>query len=692
MPPPTRTFEVGEMVFCRERVNKVVKEMAAWNRYELEDKDGERVWKDVRSLQMMPKVAIAWDERMSRHAERMLQNEDAEAILEAPERHDRCDAIWAKLTAERLTCKCERLSFEPASKADICLFHTTAHYDRVMARDEACLRDEENLAKTLITEGSPLAARLAVGCVIAVMREVMTGAAPCGLAVVRPPGHHALQDASMGFCLFNNVVVAAQVAQRDFACPRVLILDWDVHHGNGIQDAFYSDPSVLYISLHVIGKVRGRFYPGTGGLNEIGDGEGKGYNVNIGWRQTGVGDDAYKAAFEYIVMPIAHEFNPDLVFISAGFDAGAGDPLGECRVSPDGFRYMTRKLLNLADGRCVVALEGGYSLDTISACSCAVLSTLQTDGLFATKLTPPSSSSTPASPTTPASPQRRRGYAGSVGSSAAPKSPASPASALRRKAGYATYPGGETVEESDTRAVPSPLAARMSAFATAEPAAPSATVASPVSPLRSNTTRRFGTKGRLNLNMSHVCGASAEEALSLSITSPDSPASPGLGRSWGRDSSPCGWEGVSPPSTPAPKKYTAFPPQPEYSLSDCSASCFAVLVDTARMLAPYWPCLEDVIPRLEQAEEEVRQKEAFEAAMEARRRREEAAAEEEAALEAAAAAAAAEETDAAAGAASASDDEAAEAAFLAGLDGDAADEEAFLNSVCREASLAKKES
>jgi len=191
----------------------------------------------------------------------------------------------------------------------------------------------------------------------------------------------------MGFCLFNNVPIAARVCQQDFpdVCRKVLILDWDVHHGNGIQNMFYDDPNVLYISLHVYQN--GIFYPGKpdnpmtpdGGIDKCGAGKGLGKNINIGWHEQGMGDGEYMAAFQKIIMPIAHEFNPDLVIISAGFDAAAGDELGGCFVTPACYAHMTHMLMSLAGGKVAVCLEGGYNLEAISKSALAVARTLMGD-------------------------------------------------------------------------------------------------------------------------------------------------------------------------------------------------------------------------------------------------------------------------------------------------------------------------
>ncbi|EGN99896.1 hypothetical protein SERLA73DRAFT_180181 [Serpula lacrymans var. lacrymans S7.3] len=223
-----------------------------------------------------------------------------------------------------------------------------------------------------VVNGTPAAARLSCGGVIEACLAVARGELKKTFAIVRPPGHHAEPDEHMGFCFFNNVAIATRVVQLLTPMKKILILDWDVHHGNGTQRAFYDDPSVLYISLHRYES--GQFYPcGTfGSMVSCGEGPGLGYSVNIPWPEKGMTDADYIHAFQQVVMPIAMEFSPDLVIISAGFDAADGDELGECHVTPTGFAHMTHMLASLAGGRLVVALEGGYNMDASASSAVAV--------------------------------------------------------------------------------------------------------------------------------------------------------------------------------------------------------------------------------------------------------------------------------------------------------------------------------
>ncbi|KAL1862883.1 hypothetical protein VTK73DRAFT_6584 [Phialemonium thermophilum] len=285
-----------------------------------------------------------------------------------------------------------RIPAREATKEEICIVHVPRHYYWVEELSHKPTHELRRLTKVMDQGRESLyvgsmtfeASLISAGGAIETCKSVVVGTVKNAFAVIRPPGHHAEFDQPMGFCLFNNVPIAARICQADYPdlCRKILILDWDVHHGNGIQNIFYEDPNVLYISLHVYQN--GHFYPGKpdnpmtpdGGIQQCGAGLGLGKNVNIGWHEQGMGDGEYMAAFQKIVMPIAREFDPDLVIISAGFDAADGDELGGCFVTPACYAHMTHMLMSLADGKVAVCLEGGYNLNAISQSALAVAKTL----------------------------------------------------------------------------------------------------------------------------------------------------------------------------------------------------------------------------------------------------------------------------------------------------------------------------
>ena len=217
---------------------------------------------------------------------------------------------------------------------------------------------------TYYNKHSSFLAELAVGGLIDLAVEVMEERVNNGVAIIRPPGHHAECHKMMGFCLYNNVAVAANVIQKKYK-NKILIVDWDVHHGNGTQNIFYNSEKVLYFSIHR--SDNGDFYPGTGMVEEFGAENGLGFNVNVPLPGPNLGDHEYIAVWEKILLPIARQFKPDLVFVSAGFDAALGDPLGKMEVTPACYAYMTRSLLEATNGKLIIVLEGGYNLTAISA-------------------------------------------------------------------------------------------------------------------------------------------------------------------------------------------------------------------------------------------------------------------------------------------------------------------------------------
>jgi len=207
------------------------------------------------------------------------------------------------------------------------------------------------------------AARTAVGGLFNLMDWVVEGKVRNGFALVRPPGHHAESRRAMGFCLFNNVALAAKYALNRHGMQRVAIVDWDLHHGNGTQNSFYDDPRVLFISVHQYPH-----YPGTGGIREVGQGPGEGYTVNVPL-VAGAGDYEYLGVFHNLVVPVLEEFRPELILVSAGFDAHHRDPLGGMSLTEEGYEEMLKVLMHLAtvasQERLILTLEGGYNLEAL---------------------------------------------------------------------------------------------------------------------------------------------------------------------------------------------------------------------------------------------------------------------------------------------------------------------------------------
>ena len=304
-------------------------------------------------------IALAYNESHRGH--------HASGHVEQPRR---LDAVINEIEKASTWRSLTRVQTEPASLEMLSLVHTAAHVEHVVASVRKGSRGLD--PDTYITADSLDAALEGIGCLTAVVREVVEGRYETGFAAIRPPGHHATATRSMGFCLFNNVAVAARWAQRELGIGRVLIVDFDVHHGNGTQDIFYEDGSVMYMSAH-----QSPFYPGTGDLTERGAGDGLGTTVNVPL-PAGTGDATFEAVFQEILRPIALDFGPELILASAGYDSHWKDLLGGMRVTTRGFAHVTRELLDWAriccDGRLVAALEGGYHIEALAR---SVVATLQ---------------------------------------------------------------------------------------------------------------------------------------------------------------------------------------------------------------------------------------------------------------------------------------------------------------------------
>jgi acetoin utilization deacetylase AcuC-like enzyme len=258
----------------------------------------------------------------------------------------------------------------PATEDELARFHTRAHIAHIKAISDSGFGDASQL--TPMGKGSYEIALLAAGGAIVAADAVLTGEVKNAYALIRPPGHHATATTGMGFCLFANAVIAIHHARAVHGVRRVATVDWDVHHGNGTQSAFYADPEVLTISLHQDNL----FPPESGGLAETGSGRGDGYTINVPL-PAGSGNGAYIAAFERVVIPALQRFKPELIVVPSGFDASGVDPLGRQMVSSDGYRAMARLLLDAADtlcrGRLMMTHEGGYSAMHVPYCGLAVL-------------------------------------------------------------------------------------------------------------------------------------------------------------------------------------------------------------------------------------------------------------------------------------------------------------------------------
>ncbi len=282
-------------------------------------------------------------------------------------------AIDKKLKESGLSEKVTKIKAAAADTARI----EAAHDKKYVAKAAAEIKEgrrQLSTGDTIVSKDSLDAALWAAGGAMAAVDAVMAGTVKSAFCAVRPPGHHATPNRGMGFCIFNNIAVAARYIQQKHELKNVLIVDWDVHHGNGTQDIFYSDPSVLFFSTH-----QHPLYPGTGPATDIGAGRGAGYTINCPM-PAGTGDKEIIVAFEKKLLPEAKKFKPDFVLISAGFDSRVGDPLGGFKVTDDGFVRLTKMVMDIANesasGRIVSLLEGGYNLEGLAAAVAAHIGAL----------------------------------------------------------------------------------------------------------------------------------------------------------------------------------------------------------------------------------------------------------------------------------------------------------------------------
>ncbi len=312
---------------------------------------------------------IIYDERMCLHER-----------LGHPEKPDRIKAIYNKIKDSGLLSKCVPIPIREATIDELRSVHNNDYIDKISTvsdMNQSQLRKLENQYNSVyLNKYTWESALLSAGAVIELCDKVVNGAVPDGIAIVRPPGHHAECSEAMGFCIFNNVAVAARTMINKHGLKRIAIIDWDAHHGNATQHMFIDDSSVLFISIHRYDNAN--FYPCSTDASPflIGNGKAAGLNVNIAWntrRDVLVGDGDYIHAFEKIIEPMILEYNPELIIVSAGFDCAHGDPLGGLGVTQIGFNYMTRKLKKISNGKIVIALEGGYNVNVISESMLACL-------------------------------------------------------------------------------------------------------------------------------------------------------------------------------------------------------------------------------------------------------------------------------------------------------------------------------
>lgn len=328
----------------------------------------------------MNKTGYIYDEQMCLHKCETEENHfEYENQPNHPECPDRIRRIMEAIRNADLEAKMIHVPTRSVTDAEILALHTPDYLNKleyIMKYDrKEMTRSEQQYNSIYFNKHSLDAARLSAGGVIELVDHVVTGELDNGVAIVRPPGHHAESDCAMGFCLFNNVALAAKKAVDFHGLNRVVIIDWDVHHGNATQHMFYNDPHVMYISLHRYDH--GFFYPASPDADPkmCGEGSGLGKNVNIAWNSSNIGDNEYIYAFQNVIEPIIREYNPELIIVSSGFDCAMGDPLGGLSVTPEGFGKMTSILKSLQP-RLVVALEGGYNLDSISKSMVPIVRTL----------------------------------------------------------------------------------------------------------------------------------------------------------------------------------------------------------------------------------------------------------------------------------------------------------------------------
>lgn len=301
-------------------------------------------------------VGVVWDDRYLLHEIQPLH----------PEGPERLEVLYRELKGRQAHFR--SILPRPASKEELLLVHDPSYVGQVEAtRDRGGRLSEDTWAGPSSYE----VACLAVGGVLEAVDQVLGGGLRSAFALVRPPGHHALSDRAMGFCIFNNVAIGARYALQRHGLKKVLVVDWDVHHGNGTQEAFWRDPRVLYFSVHQY-----PYFPDSGYFDEVGEGEGKGYTANVPL-PLGCGDSDYGNILRHLFFPLARAFSPELILVSAGFDPHQLDPLGGMYVTDEGFGRLSDLVLELAEevcgGRVVFVLEGGHHPEALARAAMEVI-------------------------------------------------------------------------------------------------------------------------------------------------------------------------------------------------------------------------------------------------------------------------------------------------------------------------------
>ncbi|GJY66841.1 histone deacetylase 5 [Tanacetum coccineum] len=328
--------------------------------------------------QQKRRVGLVYDERMCKHSTPKGEPH--------PENPDRIRAVWNKLVSAGIPQRCVVFKAKEVEDKYIAAVHTKGHINLIKTiSSKKTVSQRNKVAATYdsiyFNEGSSESAYLAAGSVLEVAEKVAKGELNSAFAIVRPPGHHAEKSEPMGFCLFNNVAIAASflLEQNKLGIKKILIVDWDVHHGNATQKMFWKDSRVLSFSVHR--HENGSFYPGgDDGLHTmVGEGPGLGYNINVPWENGHCDEADYIAVWDHILIPVAKDFNADIILIAAGFDAAIGDPLGGCCVTPHGFSILLKKLMEFSKGKIVMALEGGYNLESLANSVLACMEVLLED-------------------------------------------------------------------------------------------------------------------------------------------------------------------------------------------------------------------------------------------------------------------------------------------------------------------------